>query len=480
MTRPNAAYSGPDLCARPARDVVADLRSGALSPAEVLDAAAARIATVEPAVNAMPTTCVDRAHAAISALPDGETDHVGWLAGLPVGIKDLNLVSGVRTTFGNRALADFVPDTTDPLVARLEARGALVTGKTNTPEFGAGGNSTNPVFGSTRNPWDTRMNAGGSSGGAAVSLATGEVWLSHGSDLMGSLRTPASHCGVLGLRPSPGRCGGGPGPAGFLAEGLQGPMARDVRDLALFLDAMTGWDPAMPISIEPPALSFQTTVEQASRAPRIAFSEDQNGFAAVETEIRQVLRDGMAKVAGAGAEVSEACPDLPKLNETYLSLRGLHYGAVVARQPAEVQQTFGPRLKDNVAYGLALTTDEIYDAMGQRTVLYDIMRQFLSQYDVLAIPVVGIAPDIVENEYPARVDGQDILTYEEWLRFSFLATTTLLPALSMPAGFTADGLPVGIQLVGPPRGEAILLQTALFIEEALGLSATPIDPIIRH
>ena len=483
MTRPDTTYSGPEICARPARDVVAGLRRGELDPAELVAASATRIAQVEPDVNAVVTTCIDRAYDAIADLPDLATKNAGlagWLAGLPTGIKDLNNVGGVRTTYGNTALKDFVPEESDPFVRLLEDRGALIMGKTNTPEFGAGGNSTNPVFGASRNPWDTRMNAGGSSGGAAVSLATGEVWLSQGSDLMGSLRTPAAHCGVLGLRPSPGRCGGGPGQAKFLTEGVQGPMARDVRDIALFLDAMTGWDPRMPLSLDAPAVPFQTAVEQAARPPRIAFSEDQNGFAAVETEIRDKLRAAMQTAARAGADVQDACPDLPYLNETYLALRGMHYGTVVARLPAEVRAAFGARLQDNVAYGLNVTTDALYDAMIRRSQLYDIMLDFLTGYDVFAIPVVGIAPAPVEREFPSLVDGQDIGTYENWLRFSFLATTTLLPALAMPAGFTADGLPVGLQLIGPPRGEAVLLQTALFIEQALGLPATPIDPILRH
>ncbi|MHA6264523.1 amidase [Arenibacterium sp. CAU 1754] len=483
MNRPSATFSGPDLCALPAREIVSRLRSGDLEPADVVAASATRIAQVEPDVNAMPTTCIDRARAAIGDLAahaQTNEQNPGWLAGLPIGIKDLNAVAGVRTTYGNLALADFVPETSDPLVDILEHRGALVMGKTNTPEFGAGGNSTNPVFGATRNPWDTRMNAGGSSGGAAVSLATGEVWLSHGSDLMGSLRTPAAHCGVLGLRPSPGRCGGGPGAAAFLTEGLQGPMARDVRDLALFLDAMTGWDPRMPISLDAPATPFQTAVDQLPRAPRIAFSEDQNGFAAVEREIRDVLRSAMNTVARAGAEVTEACPDLPYLNDTYMALRGMHYGAVVARLPDHVQATFGPRLKDNVDYGLNVSTEDLFNAIPRRSQLYDIMRQFLDGYDVLAIPVVGIAPIDVAQEYPRLVDGREIGTYEDWLRFSFLATTTLLPALAMPAGFTDAGLPVGLQLIGPPRGEARLLQVARFVEDALDLPATPIDPIRRH
>mgnify|MGYP000347872689 CR=1 FL=1 len=316
--RPETTFTGPDLCARPAREVVADLAAGHLDPSDVLDACAARMDQVEGDVNAVVTRCVDRAREAIGGLPERARTNggaAGWLAGLPVAIKDLNAVKGVRTTFANTWYADFVPEASDPLVERLEARGALVVGKTNTPEFGAGGNSTNAVFGSTRNPWDTRMNAGGSSGGAAAALAAGEVWLAHGSDLMGSLRTPAAHCSVLGLRPSPGRCGGGPGTAKFLTEGLQGPMARDTRDLALFLDAMTGWDPRMPLSLDAPATPYVKAIEEAPRPPRIAFSEDQNGFAAVETEIRAKL----ARI-GVGPGKSFQFKDLPLAHRLEIAL----------------------------------------------------------------------------------------------------------------------------------------------------------------
>lgn len=481
--RPDIPFTGPDLCALTARDVVAKLRAGEVSPLALIDAAEARSNQVGTQINAMPTTCFDRARAAVKALPEQaatQGTHPGWLAGLPIGIKDLNLVKGVRTTFGNPALADFIPETTDPLIELLEQRGGLVVGKTNTPEFGAGGNSTNPVLGATRNPWDTRMNAGGSSGGSAAALAAGEVWLAQGSDLMGSLRTPAAHCSVVSLRPVPGRAGGGPASAAFLSEGLQGPMARDVRDAALFLDAMTGWDPRTPITLEEPAEDFQTQMTRATRPPRIAFTEDQSGFSPVEQNIRTVLRGAMETAARAGATVEDACPDLPGLNEAYLALRGLHYGAVVAGLPPEVQATFGERLKSNVDYGLNQNLLDLYAAMRQRTTLYHVMREFLGDYDVLAMPVVGIAPAPVELEYPTMVDNVEIGTYETWLRFSFLSVVTLLPSMSIPAGFTPEGLPVGLQLIGPPRGEAVLLQAALFIEDALGMSATPIDPVLRH
>ncbi len=480
--RPETTFTGSDLCALPAREIVERLRTGDVTPGELIDAAEARSAQVGGQINAMPTTCFDRARNAVDGLASRaaiEGSHPGWLAGLPIGIKDLNLVQGVRTTFGNPALADFVPEESEPIVERLEARGALVVGKTNTPEFGAGGNSTNPVLGATRNPWDTRMNAGGSSGGSAAALAAGEVWLAQGSDLMGSLRTPAAHCSVVSLRPSPGRAGGGPGTAVFLPEALQGPMARDVRDTALFLDAMGGYDPRMPLSLEEPAEDFQTRLARPCPPPRIAFTEDQNGFSPVESDIRTVLRNAMNVAARAGAEVEETCPDLPNVNDAYLALRGLHYGAVTAGAPHEVQATFGARLKSNVDYGLNQSLDAVYAAMRQRTVLYHIMRQFLESHTVLAMPVVGIAPAPVEQEYPAMVDGVEIGTYETWLRFSFLSVVTLLPSMSIPAGFTSTGLPVGLQLIGPPRGEATLLKTALFIEEALGMPSTPIDPIVR-
>lgn len=473
-------FSGPELCALSATEVVRLLKAKEVSPGELLDAVFERMAQVEPSVNAVVTQCEDRARKALSELANAEKingDGAGWLAGLPITIKDLNAVAGVRTTYGNLALKDNIPAVSDPLVERLESRGGVVTGKTNTPEFGAGGNTFNEVFGFTRNPWDTRKNAGGSSGGAAVSLATGETWLSHGSDLAGSLRTPAAYCGVVGMRPSPGRCGGAPADAAFGTEAVSGPMARNVTDLALFTDAMTGFDRRLPISIEPPSRSFSQAVRESTGKVRIAFSEDQNGFAPVEPEIRSVLRNAMLKVERAGATVEDACPELPGLYDTYVSLRGVFYGSVNAYLPDHVQKEFKETLRQNTEFGRNLQTPAIYDAMRQRSVLYQIMNNFLTDFDVLAIPVVGIEPENVENEYPLVVDGEPTEDYVDWLRFSFLATACALPAIAMPVGFTKSGMPVGLQLVGPPRGEARLMQVARAVEDAVGFPTKPIDPI---
>ena len=225
-------FTGPELCRFEAHEVVSLLKKGEISTAELIDAALVRISQTGPMINATPTLCEARARA-VQLSNQGSTA-AGWLAGLPITIKDLNAVSNVRTTFGTKGLADFIPQKSDPLVDQLEQQGAVILGKTNTPEFGAGGNTFNEVFGQTRNPWNTALNPGGSSGGAAASLATGEIWLSHGSDHGGSLRTPAAYCGIVGLRPSPGIAGGPGQDTAFIIEGVQGPMARSVRDCALF------------------------------------------------------------------------------------------------------------------------------------------------------------------------------------------------------------------------------------------------------
>ncbi|NOX74554.1 MAG: amidase, partial [Alphaproteobacteria bacterium] len=305
------AFSGPEICRMEAHEVVELLKQREVSPTELLDATFSRLGQVEPAVNAMPTTCRARAEVAIVDLDDSAKDHPGWLAGLPIGIKDLDRVQGVRTTFGTKAMADHVPEFSEFFVETLEDRGAIIVGKTNTPEMGAGANTFNDVLGTTRNPWDTRMNAAGSSGGAAVSLATGETWLSQGSDHGGSLRTPAAFNGIVGLRPSPGLVAAAlpkGTSAGFGIEGVLGPMARSVRDCALFLDAMTGYEPRSPISFPPPDKPYQQTVLEADTNVRIAFAPDLNGFGPVEKEITDQMHAALAKVQSTGGVVVEACP----------------------------------------------------------------------------------------------------------------------------------------------------------------------------
>ncbi|GAA4225476.1 amidase [Sagittula marina] len=472
MTRAKPAFTGPDLCGLSACDAVKALRAGEVSASELVAASLTRINQTSPAINAMVTPCPERANTAAQRL-----DQTSLLAGLPIGIKDLTPVAGVRTTWGSAAFADHVPERSDPLVTRLEARGAIVMGKTNTPEMGAGANTFNAVFGATRNPWDTRMNAGGSSGGAAAGLAVGEVWLSHGSDFGGSLRTPASYCGVVGLRPTPGRVASGGGADSFDPFGVEGPMARSVSDVALFLDAMTGFDPLDPLSY--PGDGFLDACQRDAGPVRVAFSDDL-GQLPVTAEIRDVLTGALTRVQASDLTVTEHRPKLPGLEHAFRTLRGVSMWTKAQVTPKRVSDHFKPTLAANIAQGGTLTVDDIAQANITRARSYASMMDLFATHDVLACPVTGLAPLPVEIEYPTEIAGHPARDYLDWLGFAFLATLTGLPALSLPVGFTPSGLPVGLQLIGPPRGEARLLQIARRLEQALALSATPIDPNITH
>ena len=480
MTDSHASYSGPELCQLEAHEVVALLQKGDVSSAELLDASRQRVEAVDPVVNAMPTVCWERAKSASENMDPSGSSGFGWLGGLPLGIKDLNAVAGVRSTWGTQGLSDFVPTTSDPLVVRIEDRGGLVVGKTNSPEFGAGGNTFNDVFGPTFNPWDTTLNAGGSSGGAAVSLATGEVWLSHGSDHGGSLRTPAAYCGIVGLRPTPGRAGGSSVDQAFMIEGVQGPMARSVTDCALFLDTMSGFDPTSPISYPAPETSYFEAVGTPNEKPRIAFSLDLGGFGAVDKEMAEHLSATLATLESNGAVVEEISFDASKLDSTYHTLRGMMWATGAKLLSAKTTKHLKKTIKENTEFGEALTMSDIGDAQITRSRLFAQMTELFKDFDVLALPVVGCMPHAQSEEWVSDIGGQKLSGYMDWLRFAFLATTTSLPAMSVPVGLGPRRLPVGLQLIGKPRDEAGLLQIARFVELSMGGPMKPIDPIVMQ
>ena len=471
--KPN--FSGPELCRLSAYKVVGMLKAGDISTADLIDSATRRIAKTGPIINATPTLCKDRALRATLNLK--ESDHAGWLAGLPISIKDLNSVAGVRTTFGSKGFADFIPQESDPLVEKLEARGGVVLGKTNTPEFGAGGNTFNDIFGPTLNPWNISLNPGGSSGGAAASLAAGEIWLSQGSDHGGSLRTPAAYCGIVGLRPSPGIAGGPGKDNAFMTEGVQGPMARSVTDCALFLDAMSGFDPRIPISYPGASTSYQEAVFRTNGKLIIAFAPDLGGFGQVDAEMDGHLQAVLIQLQKNGVNVEEACVDLSELEQTYHSLRGLMWATAARRLPQEVQRHFKLTLSQNTAFGQALNIDNIVDANLNRSLIFNSMIDLFEKFDVLACPTVGCMPHSTSEEWVRNVGGVELVGYMDWLRFAFLATVTGLPAISIPVGLGPRGLPVGLQLIGKPRGEAALLAAARFVEKTVGGPLGPIDPI---
>ena len=450
------------------------LKAGEISPSELITIASERMDKVEPAINACPTRCEERAQKAAQELEF--SDDPSWLAGLPLPIKDLSAVDGVRSTWGTKGLADYVPDASDPIVRRLESQGAIVLAKSNTPEFGAGANTFNDVFGPTLNPWNTGKNAGGSSGGAAAALATGEFWLAHGSDHAGSLRTPAAYCRVVGMRPSPGRVPSG-GALSFAREGVQGPMARNVEDCALFLDAMCGFDQSAPISFPGPTEPYLKSTLSGIQDCRIAYAPTLGGYGPVEPEIQTVMDAAMVAIGKNGANVDDACPDLGPLEPTYRTLRGAMWAAAIGREADNIQQHIKTTLRQNIAFGQGLSIDDIIDAQLGRSVIFDNMARFFDTFDVLATAVVGCAPKDIEIEYPQTVGGEEMEDYISWLKFAFLSSTVGLPAISVPVGFTPDGLPVGLQLIGAHRGEAKLLQIANLLEKSLMLDLSPIDPM---
>lgn len=464
-----------ELWKKTATEVVALLKAGAVSPAELLDILHARIEAVDGAVNALPTLCRDRAEAAAE-----RADRDSLLAGLPVAIKDLAPVEGVRTTFGSPIFADNVPDHSDYVVERLEERGGVVYAKSNTPEFGAGANTFNPVFGVTRNPWDTRMSAAGSSGGAAVALATGTAWLAHGSDLGGSLRTPAGFNAVVGLRPSPGLVPSGPDLLTFQDLAVEGPMGRTVADVALMLDAMAGADPRDPRSFAPPVSSHVEALRDPPASLRIAWSPDL-GVTVVDREIQAVCADAAVGFSALGAAVEEACPDFAGAYDCFQTLRAAFFAGRAAPLLEAHREKLKPDVVWNVEKGLALTADDIGRAERERTALYHRVAAFMADYDILACPVMQARPYPVERTYVEEIDGRKMASYIDWIAITFSVTLTGLPVVSLPCGFTQDGLPVGLQLVGRHRGEAALLAAAAQLEDLLGIaSQVPIDPVVRH
>jgi amidase len=465
-----------DLIAADATTVVEGLRRGELTPHELLDALERRIAAVDGAVNALPTLCFDRArdHAdRVLARPPAER---GVLGGLPVPIKDLTDVAGVRTTYGSPIFADHVPETSNLLVDRIEANGGVVYAKSNTPEFGAGGNTFNEVFGPTRNPWNLSRSAAGSSGGAAAALATGMAWVAHGSDMGGSLRNPASFCGVVGLRPSIGRVAHTPVAKIDGTLSVEGPMARNIEDVALMLDAMVGQNPADPLSFAAPETSFLDAARSGWRPARIAYSADL-GITPVDPEVRAVTRAAADRLADAGMAVVEAHPDLAEAHECFQVLRALGFAVSRTGLLRDQRDLLKPEVVWNIEKGLALTADEIGSAERQRVDLTRRMLAFFDEYDLLLAPATIVAAFPVEERFVTACDGTTFDTYIDWLAIAYAVTLCCCPALSLPCGFTSEQLPVGLQVVAPPGGEARLLAGAKLVEDVLGRRGmTPIAP----
>lgn len=459
-----------------ARAVVGLLARGEIGHDELLDALEARIAEVDGRVNALPTLCFDRARdraRALAAKPAGER---GVLGGLPVAIKDTNAVEGVRTTLGSPIYADHVPAASDHVTSRIEANGGVVYAKSNVPEFAAGSQTFNPVFGATCNPWNLSRTVGGSSGGAGAALVTGQAWLAQGSDMGGSLRNPASFCGCIGLRPTAARVPGGPSANVFDVLSQQGPMGRNVGDTGFFLDAMAGAHPLEPFAQPDSATSFRQQAETPVVPRRVAWSPDLGGITPVHPEVRRITEAAARRFESLGATVEEACPDFSGAREAFLTLRGISFATRHDRHYREERDKLKDDIVWNIEYGQRLKGQQVARANQIRNRIAAGVADFFQTYDLLLAPTAIVPPFPITETAVMECDGVKFETYIDWMLIVAAVTLSSAPALSLPCGFTADGLPIGLQMVGPLRGEGPLLSYAAALEADLALDLGPIDP----
>jgi amidase len=458
-----------DLCFLTAVELADRIRRRDLSVTDLVRAHLTQIERVNPKMNAIVTLTAERAlddaKAKDAELARGAAN--GPLFGLPVAHKDLVPTKGIRTTFGSPIYRDNVPSEDGLIIERLRAAGAVTLGKTNTPEFGAGSQTFNEVFGRTLNPYDPSKTCGGSSGGAAVALACGMVPIADGSDTGGSLRNPAAFCNGVGLRTSPGRVPVWPRELAWTTLSVQGPMARTVADVALLLSAIAGADPRSPIAIAEPGDRFRRPLTRDFRGARVAWSRDLGGLP-IDRRVTTALEPQRKILESLGCVIDEAQPDLRDAREIFQALRAFafatRYGPMLAEHRHQIKDT----VIWNTEQGLKLTARELAEAEVKRTALYHRVRTFMERYEFLVLPATQVPPFEVTQPYVTEIEGVPLPTYIDWMRACSDITVTGSPAISVPGGFTPDGLPVGLQIVGRHQDDWGVLQLAHAFEQATG------------
>lgn len=459
-----------ELCFLPALKLRDLIRRKAVSPVEVIQTFLNRIERVNPTLNAYCTVVPELAlqEAKKAELKIMKKRPLGPLHGIPVSIKDVTLTAGIRTTFGSKIYENFIPDQDALVVERLKKAGAIILGKTNTPEFAAGGSTFNKVFGITRNPWNTNFNSGGSSGGAAAAIAAGLGPLAEGNDLGGSLRIPASFCGVVGLRPSPGRAPFVPNELCWDPFNVEGPIGRTVSDVALMLDVISGPDDRCPISLPEEKKGFLGAVKNLSiKGFRVAWGGNLN-LTPVDPEVLDIAQSAAKLFLKLGCRLEERAPDLQGVKETALIYRGLRYVSLYQDrvEDPEFKSLVNPLVTGNVEQGLKFSIRDLARAERQRSDLWQRVKAFFDDTDLLLTPTVPIPPFPAETIFPTEVNGKPMENYIDWVMLTYAFSVLGLPAISVPCGWTKQGLPVGLQIVGRSHGEADLLKAAAAFERA--------------
>jgi amidase len=461
---------------RPAVELARLICNSSIGPVDLLQAHLDAVERINPKVNAICTLALDSAMAgakrAEHAVMAGEP--LGPLHGLPIGIKDVTATAGIRTTFGSPLYAAHVLTEDAAVVSRLKEAGAIILGKTNTPEFAAGANTVNEVFGATRNPWNLALSVGGSTGGGAAALACGMIALAEGTDFGGSLRVPAAFCGVVGLRPTAGLVPRFPVPLPWDVGSVQGPIGRPDEDVALMLDAMAGANTLSPISVSPPWQNLAAIVAETRdlKGFRIGYAPDIAGVG-IDPTIENLCRTAVSRLTDAAAVIEELAFSLADGRTAYLTLRG---ETMVSRFSDHLDESdkFGANLKGNIEAGLKLTIRDIAAAERKRTELWNRCRVLFERIDLLLTPTTPVEPFPVEHNYPESIAGRKLATYIDWIAPTFLVTLCGLPAASVPCGRTPTGLPVGLQIIGPRFAEPQILRVAKLVEEMNPIGWPPI------
>jgi amidase len=464
-----AAQSPPqasqELCELSAVELAARLARKQVSAREVMSAHLAQIERINPRVNAIVTLVAEQAMASAATADEriARDGPLGPLHGLPVAHKDLFDTAGIRTTQGSPFYRDTVPTRDALIVTRIRGAGAITIGKTNTPEFGAGSQTFNTVFGVTRNPYDLTKTCGGSSGGAAVAVAAGMLPIADGSDVGGSLRNPPAFCNVVGLRPSPGRV---PSEVtSWSPFSVNGPIARTVADVALFLSAMAGADRRSPLSIDEDPARFRAPLERGFKGVRVAWWRGLGGIP-VETGIRRVVDANRTVFQELGCVVEDAEPDFTGVADAFPLLRYVgnfsRFAPLVRERPEWVKDT----IRFEVAQAERATGADMGQALARQAQMFNQSREFFDRYEYFILPVTQVAPFDVNTPYPVEIEGTAMTSYIDWMRSCWYITMMSNPAISVPGGFTTTGLPVGVQIVGRHRDEWGVLQLAHAFEQA--------------